>query len=113
MREASIVIPDPDTMGGHAIRRANINLRKNLCDAFGGYTLHKAQGAWRDETGQIVYDDNLVYTVAMDDTAENKFKLRQLAEAAGVEAEQEVVYLRLPSGDVELRPATLGMRQAA
>jgi hypothetical protein len=109
MREASVILPDPDTMGAHAIRQGNIYLKKELVSHFGGYTVHKAQGAWRDNDGQIVYDDNMIYTIAMDDTAENRHRLQQVAISAGVIAEQDTIYVRLPSGDVELHPAMLSL----
>ena len=93
MREYTIIMPRD---AGYACEW----LRSQFLDQFGGYTEHEATGAWKDATGAVVYDDNAVFTVASDaPNAAQSF--RSLARIAGRIGEQDCVYFRPPSGEVD------------
>lgn len=98
MREALVIVPSYTPTG-----RSTWDARKAfgiaLAATFGGYTKAKAFGA--DPTtpkGEQVW----LYTVAMDDTADNATKLARLSLAVWNATEQQFGYVRFASGDVEL-----------
>ncbi|MBX6421758.1 MAG: hypothetical protein IRZ06_12240 [Nevskia sp.] len=99
MREAMIVIPKTDNSGRPLDALIDSALAA-ACDQFGGATAVPAEGIWRSPTNGRVYREPVIQLmIAVDDTAIPA--LRSLAAIIAREGEQESVYLRLPSGDVE------------
>ena len=96
MREAVIILPRVNAF-------ATKYMRHTLLDTFGGYTEHKATGAWRDPAdGRVYKDHNGVFTVGVDDvTGEHMPALRNIAMQAGEMAGQISVYLKGFDGNVE------------
>lgn len=99
LREAVIVIPTTDNSGRPLDALIDAALVA-ACDQFGGATAVPAQGIWRSPANGRVYREPVIQLViAVDDTAIPA--LRALAAMIAREGEQECVYLRLPTGDVE------------
>lgn len=103
-REARIVMPtnpkDPHKSGD--IHRS---LGRALCEAFGGYTATEGTGGWIDpDTDQMVYDQVVVYDVAMPDEFAYFRQLREIAVRFGRLLDQKAVYVRTPEGRVEIIP---------
>lgn len=96
MREAVIILP-------RANASATATLRARLLAAFGGYTEHKARGAWRDpDTGKIHFDNSSVFAVAVDDeNGGHMLNIRDMAMEAGKLAGQISVYVKGFDGNVE------------
>lgn len=99
LREARIILPY-DTGDGEADRKAHLYLTEQLVKHFGGFTVHSGQGAWAKDAQTIVYDEVKIYDVAID---ENEFQLfGDVAAAAGEMLNQDSVYIRAPTGNVEI-----------
>lgn len=94
MREAQIICP---VEGGREAREA---VETAICKAWGGYTSTTIQGAWYDGDGQLVMEDGKAYTIAMEDTGDNALLLTAIARFYARDAEQDCVYVRLPTGRV-------------
>jgi hypothetical protein len=95
MRQASIILP-------MARREATIQLQGDLLDQFGGFTKSAVTGQWHDPAdGKIYTDVSHRFDVAVEPTAVNLDKLRQIARRAGQAADQVCVYLATPSGEIE------------
>jgi hypothetical protein len=101
MREARIILPKTDNRG-LSLAAIHSRLALDLVDTFGGATAADTHGLWRNGLGVLHVEDGTAYDVAVDDNPENVAKLRDIATAYGKAADQEAVYLRLPSGDVEI-----------
>lgn len=98
LKEARIVMPLPE--GG---RPRHLEMRRQLVEAFGGYTACRGKGGWLDPvTNEVVNDNVIVYDVAIKPGQNVKLYLiaKQTAEALN----QEAVYIRYPDGVVEIVP---------
>lgn len=95
MREAMLICP----CGNEEARDYAIDWATR---AFGGVTVDAARGWWRDGEGQTLNENVQRLHIACDGDAHSAFTLRAMARQFGYEAQQDCVYLRLPSGDVEL-----------
>lgn len=100
MREALINCPLTDNDGNDVshVREAAI---KTLCDLFGGCTIIDARGVWKGK--DQLYDEptrGLVVACEPGDVSDGI--LRGVAHYIIREAKQEAVYVRYPSGDVEI-----------
>lgn len=101
MRESSFIAPIADNKGNETTT-AQWVAESALLGAFGGYTKESGiSGAWRDPQGRIHHDESVRYSVAADWTPEARDKLRAIVSGFAWRAEQESVYLRLDSGEVE------------
>lgn len=106
MREAVIILPDVTDSHGQSVRRSFV--QPELMLAFGGYTTEQCRGAWVDPATNKTYrDENIRYTVAMDDTPINRENLRMIARRAGMRGNQITVYVRMPDGEVEFVDSVL------
>jgi hypothetical protein len=96
MREAVIILPDVN-------HGATERLKRRLLATFGGYTVHRAQGAWRDpKTRNNYYDDSDVFTIGADDQDGHcMLDIRDIAMEVGRMAGQISVYVRGFDGEVE------------
>jgi len=94
------VAPQRDN-DGREIEGALTSLEKALCHYFGGFTRLESYGGWFDG-GKVVREAVYVYDVACDLTNDTAVKLRHLAVALLRDARQQAVYLRYPSGYVEI-----------
>lgn len=102
MREALIICPKNDNNGNplpHIKRKAV----RFLSDNFGGCTVREAEGAWvNPDTDDVQEEPVWELTVACSDTDSVRSLLRSIAVEIGVQADQHSMYIRYPSGDVEI-----------
>lgn len=101
MRMAQINLPILDNNGNH-LWEVNGQLKRMLSNHFGGYTKLQGTGGWKDAKGQVIQEEVYVYQVAMHDTPSNCETLRQIAMHIGTIAEQQAMFIMLPSGQVEI-----------
>lgn len=120
VREAAIILPAThaqtyveDNGRAHGTQaelqsayRVHEALKGALLDTFGGVTVHtqNGQGAWRGADGKVWHESVVTFTVAIDDNVHNVYALRGLALNAARTLGQEAVYIRQPSGAVEIIP---------
>lgn len=100
MREAKIIIPrhDNNDMPLPALLEMVVH---RAVDQWGGATVNRVTGYWKNEERELFIDDNHLVTIAMDMTEADEYHLRQLAEFVADEATQECVYICHASGQVE------------
>lgn len=115
MKLASLIMPIRDNAGVDAsdVHRA---LQLVLVDSFGGFTVTPAQGAWRDDTGRVIFDESRAYSIAMDDTDSNRAKMESIARFYGHMAGQICVMVTHADGDVvmvDVVPAQFAMELTA
>ena len=100
LQEARIIIPQKDN-DGNELTDIREQLALKLAAKFGGFTKFEAEGCWIDENGKLIGEPVDVFEVAADalneDTAVDFFDIAKWAKEA---AEQKVMYLRLPGGNV-------------
>lgn len=106
MREARIILPTADNLSS-----VHSDLRRKLAATFGGYTATPSYGGWIAPDGELVEEPGIAYDVAVPDNAAND--LRNIARDIGHAAHQQSMYLRLPSGTVEILPTSEPMPLAA
>jgi hypothetical protein len=99
-REARIILPVYDN-DGVDLAAVHTDLKRHVCEAFGGYTATPSLGGWLSPTGKIHEEPGVAYDIACEDTAKARSELREIAFWLAVGARQECIYLRLPSGRVE------------
>ena len=97
--EARLILPNA-TNDGRELNAEHASLRLRLAETFGGFTAIKADGGWSGEGG-FVSEPVTLYDIACEPSHETERKLRELAQWARMAAEQEAIYLRLPSMIVE------------
>lgn len=101
MREAMIILPLADNNGA-SLEAVHTNLKKAIVKAFGGYTATASEGGWYSEETDTLYEEpGKAYAIACKDSVTVRNTLRTIAEDFATIAEQECLYLRLPSGEVE------------
>lgn len=98
-REGRLILPVPADGSLNAVNR---ELRRELAQRFGGYTMTTGQGGWVSPTGELVEEPVAIYDVAIRDGAVERDDLWQLAHVYRGKAKQEAVYLRFPDGRVFL-----------
>lgn len=82
----------------HTIRAA----RAECVEAFGGLTITKGEGFWKDSDGAVVREPVEVYTVAADGGYEYDHALHRIAYTAAQALEQKAVYVRGFDGNVRI-----------
>lgn len=100
--EARIVIPSEDEYGDPVPSDFLQHTIKEAAELFGGYTAFKAQGGYIGATGALHEELVTVLDIGMKNNRENKEKLEHFADEIRLLGRQDSVYLRLPSGKVEL-----------
>lgn len=114
-REARIILPVFDNEGVD-LGAVHSDLKRHVCEAFGGFTATPSMGGWLSPTGKLHEEPGIAYDIACEDTATSRTVLRQIAFYLALEARQECIYLRLPSGRVEFVQTESGasvIREAA
>jgi hypothetical protein len=101
MREALIICPQHDN-DGKSLQHVKHYAELALCKAFGGCTVSSAKGSWVDPQGNLISEPVWQLVAACDASADNARKLESVARYIGTEGKQQAVYLRYPSGDVQI-----------
>jgi len=102
MREALIVCPKNDN-DGRPLPLVKKRAVRFLADTFGGCTVREAEGAWiNPDTGDVQQEPVWEFTVACHDTVTVRSLLHSIAVEIGLQADQHSMYLRYPSGNVEI-----------
>lgn len=112
MREASIICPQADN-SGRSLYMVLETAQKNLAQAFGGFTCTRGKGGWVNGQGKLITEPVNVLTVAYDPSPVNDAKLASVANYIGQAGNQEAVYVRYASGDVEIIDTKAAARVAA
>ena len=99
-REARICLPQFDN-NKCSLAGVRDQLAAVLAEAFGGFTLLEGQGAWIGPEKQVYDGPVYVFEIACPDDGKTADALRFVVSMFKAIAEQEAVYLRLPSGEVE------------
>ena len=100
MREACIILPIADNEG-NGLDNVHSELKRDLCAWFGGCTVTKGDGAWLNSQGKLYQEPVAIYTVAMEPSEANRFKLWDLARRLATDARQQAIYVRYADGSVD------------
>ena len=99
MKLAQIILPK-DTPHLHATLHAtHMYLEAELAKHWNGFTAMPAKGFWQDPNGNGLYEEVIVYMVAMERA--DVIHLRELAERVAKLGGQDCVMIVTPNGDVE------------
>lgn len=96
-----MICPQHDN-AGKSLQHVEAYAIKALVAAFGGVTVDHAKGHWRDASGAVVSEPVWRLITAYEPSAANDAKLASVARYIGAEGNQEAVYVRFASGDVEI-----------
>lgn len=100
MRNASLILPLFDN-DSRSLADLHTDLRRDLLDAFGGFTASDVTGAWRDESSGLEYvDDSIRYDVARDWAPRDVALLTDIAESYCGAARQLALCMIDPNGQV-------------
>ncbi len=100
MKEAKIILPQNDN-DGNDLSAVHQKFGTALVEKFGGATVtFGLLGLWRDPEGKTVSEPVAEYLVAMNDDAQSREHLREIALRLGHEAKQKAIYIRHANGDV-------------
>lgn len=100
-REAKIILPMV-TNQGMPLEKVHTDLGKELTDRFGGATVSFGDlGLWAGPLGATAAEPVGVFLVAVDDTAEVKAEIAEIAERYGRRAGQHTMYVRHADGEVQ------------
>lgn len=102
MHLAQIVLPKAGNKG-EDLSAAHAFIRRELCQAFGGFTALDSFGGWIDpDTGTEYLEPGITYQTGMADTQENVAFLRWIAKDAGIMAGQLAMAITLPNRAFEI-----------
>jgi hypothetical protein len=101
LREARINLPVADN-SGKPLDTVRDQLARALAESFGGFTLTRGRGGWINADGKLYDEPVHVFDVAAEDNADSETKLEAIADWLKVAANQEAVYVRFPSGRVQI-----------
>jgi hypothetical protein len=94
--------------------QVHANLRRTLCERFGGFTAQSVFGGWLAPNGTLDEEPGTAYDVAVPEgDASCEGFLRTLARNVGAQAAQQAMYLRHASGEVEIIDTADARPQAA
>lgn len=101
MREAMIVVPKADNEG-RSLRGVLDATTRRLALAFGGATVSEGQGLWIAPDGTLFDEPVWRVETATVPGPNTDAILRGIAYQVGRDGRQQAVYVRFPSGDVEV-----------
>ncbi len=99
MRIAQINLPVLDNNGAGMVH-VHEKLQRDLCAAFGGYTVTEAQGAWMDK-GKLYAEPVMVYQVAYEPNSTAVSQLKAEARHIGAMAKQIAIFIVI-DGEAEI-----------
>ncbi len=101
MQIASIVLPKAGN-NGENLEFAHMDLMRQLCAEFGGFTALDSVGGWIAPDGTLYQEDGKTYQVAMTDSPANRAKLQTIARHIGAIAGQLAMFITFPGGAAEI-----------
>lgn len=101
MRESMIIVPKTGNNGENLAAVISATADALTC-RFGGCTIRDATGCWRDKAGKLYMEPVAECVAACEANAESNAVLRELAQRVGHDAKQLAIYVRYPSGDVDI-----------
>lgn len=72
MKKATFIIPKQDNNGKKFPAKVLAELRRDILEQFGGYTVRDVDGAWLGDDGKTYHDSSWEYTVVMENEAIEK-----------------------------------------
>lgn len=69
MKKATFIIPTADNQGRKFPAATMDGIQQEILREFGGFTVREVTGGWVDEQGKSYIEQNLEYTIVMDDEA--------------------------------------------
>lgn len=100
MIRATFMVPTYDNDGQQFPEEVMEHVRSMVIEKFGGYTSDMVQGAWADADGRVYYDENIRYTITMDQ--EKVTELKEMLVYFKDLLRQEAMYLELQPVEVIL-----------
>lgn len=97
---AVFMVPTYDNDGRQFSAEVMDHVRSLIIEKFGGYTAEIVQGAWADAKGHVYYDENIRYTITMDQEKVADLK-EMLAYFKGL-LRQEAMYLEMQPVEMAL-----------
>ena len=67
-----------------------------------GYTATNAYGGWVSESGELMQEANIVYTIAMKCSQNERAKLLDIAIKLKAAAKQQAIYIKECTGEVKV-----------
>lgn len=68
MKKATFIIPKLDNDGKRFPAKVLAELRRDILEQFGGYTVRDVKGAWLGDDGKTYYDSSWEYTVVTEES---------------------------------------------
>jgi hypothetical protein len=102
LREGLVICPQTNNHG-LPLTKLRDEAAIDLAKTFGGCTIVEAHGAWINPDGKL-YSEPVWQLIAAYDpnNVDGDEALKAVARKIGIEGEQEAVYIRRASGDVEI-----------
>ncbi len=100
MKRATFQIPQKGNDGKRFPTKAMAEVQREVLEMFGGCTVRKTQGAWLGDDGKTYIDENLEYTVVMEEGALEKL-VGWLARKRD-QLEQEAMFLEVSEVETKL-----------
>jgi hypothetical protein len=111
MKEQRIILPQVSPEG-RPLDLTRQCLERALLRNWGGFTLSTGCGGW-EHNGRVYREPVWLFDVAAEDTADNRNRLRDVATWLARQADQQAVYVRHASGDVEFIVREQQLKEAA
>ena len=100
MKRATFIIPKADNDGQPFPTKLIAELRRDILEMYGGYTVRDVQGAWLGDDGKTYHDENWEYTVVM--TEDDLPKLVTWLEKAKNLLSQQAMWLEVQETEAKL-----------
>ena len=99
MREAKIILP---VLGNNGLPmdKEHASLEAMLVKQWGGCTRTLGLGLWNTDMDKLYREEVYIYTIAMEVTPKNRGSLQAIADAIGIAARQDAMYVCHADGEV-------------
>lgn len=100
LREMKIILPMVDNQGA-SLSHIHNQLKRELCQTYGGYTSVASSGGWLNDDGDLIEDNSITYIVAA--MALNEYETTGFIDTVrhyATLAKQDCIYAQLASGSV-------------
>lgn len=100
MKRTTFIIPKQDNQGNKFPTKLIAEIRREMLEQFGGYTVREVKGAWLGDDGKIYHDESWEYTIVMDEADVPKLE-KWLAKIRDL-LSQEAMWLEVSEVDSKL-----------